>query len=576
MIKMDNRTTLFGFMTLLCLGLGFAYTVGDGNCSGVESSALINLSTAIDYNNSYMEITYINDNNIAFSGYNDTEDWYPEGLWVGFKVDNVPETFSNWEYIQFDVNGIDWGQDKYSGYFIIEFCNTTTVGKDDIEVCNQYKYNLDGLPMDLLYSDSGTRFKLTPTGCRYWNKSEPYYYWYDSEPCEYTDREFSEMRVFAWAEYGQLEPFTGTIGNITLVNGENKLTSYDCADEASFMDAFNQNYTSGWKLVTGILQSYPTTEKSATYNSGWEAKKSTLENPDLYGANIVLVDENAYAFPIYYDSGMNITEFASYRDGYHNVTLRYLYDATTWNINGLHVNSDNGIVDEIPTVYLDDYTNEIENYKLQDEGVFYLNAQSKFNVPADGTPIHRIYGMTNYCEDSGYTYDGQDYTYQYCYDLIDFTNSPITYEQFISGYALTIRHPLNTDAEDFWGKTLIGTGIFGFIYLPSGYTIYDRPSLTNFDAVGDAICGSLESSYPSDWNYSPDCRFGGITGYASAVGARSMQIFTLFIGAVFIIMAVLIPMLSLELTLEKIITSAVVLIIGVALISVGMSLIITP
>ena len=503
---MKNKTTLFGLMALLCFGFGFAYTVGDDVCSGIEDSGSFNLTTAIPYNNSGMTFTVIDGNNIFFEGYNDTLDWYPEGLWVGFSlnISGYLLNHSNWDYFAFDVDGLDWGQDIYSGFFEIDLCNTTTVGADDIEVCYRAYYNLDGLTKDFLSSSSGERIVLTPTSCRYWNKSQPYYYFEDSNPCDYPDLDYTELRVRAWAEYGQLEPFTATFGNFTYADGENKLTSYDCADEATVIDGMLGNYSSGWKRVTGILQSYPTTETSATYNLGWEAIKSGLENADLYGGQVSIVDENAYVFPIYYDSGMNITEFSSYRDGYHNVTVRYLYDTTTWTITELHVDSDNGIVDEIPTAYLGDYYSEIENYKLEDEGTFYLNALSKFNVPADGAPIHRVYGQTHFCEDDGYTFDGVTYTYDYCYSLLDFTNSPITYVLWDSGYALTIRHPSDTEVSDFYGKTLIGSGISTFIYLPSGYLEYDRPSLTNFDVVGDGVCGVFESG-SSIWNYSPEC-----------------------------------------------------------------------
>ena len=99
----------------------------------------------------------------------------------------------------------------------------------------------------------------------------------------------------------------------------------------------------------------------------------------------------------------------------------------------------------------------------------------------------------------------------------------------------------------------------------------------NLNIIGDGICGSLESDIPSDWNYSPDCRFGGLSGYASAVGAKSMQMFTLFLGVVFLILSVLVPLLMRsDLTTELIIMSAVGILISIPLIVVGLSFIITP
>jgi hypothetical protein len=99
----------------------------------------------------------------------------------------------------------------------------------------------------------------------------------------------------------------------------------------------------------------------------------------------------------------------------------------------------------------------------------------------------------------------------------------------------------------------------------------------SLNIIGDGICGSLESDIPSDWNYSPDCRFGGLSGYASAVGARSMQMFTLFLGVVFLILSVLVPLLMRsDLTTELIIMSAVGILISIPLIAIGLSFIITP
>lgn len=491
-------------MAFMTFGMALGYTIGDESCDGVEESFIINISSGIAYNNSAMNITVASDYDIFFEGYNDTGTWIPEGKWAGFTLWNtaVPTNLTDYEYLSFDVDGLDWAQDYYSGFFVVALCNTTTQGADDIEVCYRYQYNLDGLTRDFLSSDSGERLILTPTGCRYWNKSQEWWNYEDSDPCDYPSLDYTDMRVYAWAEYSDLEPFTGTIGNITFEVGENKLTSYDCAEEATVIDSMLANYSSGWKLVTGILQSHPTTDPQATYSYGWNVKQGDFED-ETY-RSIVLVDENAYASGIYYDYGMNITKFVSMRDGYHNVTVRYLYDATTWDVRDLDIQTDNGLVDEIPIVYLEDY-NDIDDYKLEDEGTFYMNVYSKYHVSVEGDPIHKYFGCTRSCGEGSYTFDGEDYEYSYCSSLVDFTDSPITYVAWTEGYALGTKHPYATYASDlFYGKTLIGEGVAMFAYQPSDYFVYDRPSLTNFDVVGDGTCGIFESGN-SIWNYEPAC-----------------------------------------------------------------------
>ena len=60
----------------------------------------------------------------------------------------------------------------------------------------------------------------------------------------------------------------------------------------------------------------------------------------------------------------------------------------------------------------------------------------------------------------------------------------------------------------------------------------------NYNIIGDGICGDLESSNPSSWNYDPQCEddIYGLTGYAitnTNTGIIGMCLLIIFMGLIF-------------------------------------------
>jgi len=97
------------------------------------------------------------------------------------------------------------------------------------------------------------------------------------------------------------------------------------------------------------------------------------------------------------------------------------------------------------------------------------------------------------------------------------------------------------------------------------------------DGYDDGTCQWFESDNPSSPDYSPDCRFGGVTGFSAAVGTRQTQIFALVIGALVLISGALsLIRSSEEITVEQMIMLVFGLVVGIMLLGFGLTLVITP
>jgi hypothetical protein len=507
---------LFGFtLAVLMMAPALAYTIGDDSCDGTATTFPINISRATTYNNSPMNITF--GDNIYFEGYNDTTDWFPEGFWVGFNVEGIPFNISEYEYVSFDVDSIAWTQDQYSGYFMVSLCNTTDDGVDEIEVCYNYKFNLDSMANE--FKGSGNRLIATTTGCRLWNKSQPYYMYEDSDPCSYPELNYSEMRVFAWSEYGTLLPFSGTLGNFSFDTGENRLTSYDCADTVSLFEVSGLygNLTTGWHLVDGIIDSYPTTETGTYTGYVWEGKKYSCQSG--LSCSVRLVGSDGYTAGLFYfNGGLNITGMSALRDAYHNVTARVYYDGSILRYDEFEIQTDHGTVAELPRVLLEDYS-DISSYLPLAEGAIYLNVLTKVTVPNSWYPVHRYSGSVYDCNNGSITFDSVDYDYSYCTSQFDFSQSPVTYIPWVSGYAIRLYHDYGTNlSTSVAGKTIIGDALSFYAYMPSDYYTNDNPSFSSFDIMGDGICGPYESDDWTAWNYSGDCASNFISPVFDTIG----------------------------------------------------------
>lgn len=91
----------------------------------------------------------------------------------------------------------------------------------------------------------------------------------------------------------------------------------------------------------------------------------------------------------------------------------------------------------------------------------------------------------------------------------------------------------------------------------------------------DGICQPDESSIPYDWNYDSSCRFGGLTGYASAVGVQQAQTLMVIAGAVLILGSIA-SLVLMDLTLIGILSAVIGLAFGLGIILVSLSIIIVP
>ncbi|MHA3965103.1 MAG: hypothetical protein AM325_016370 [Candidatus Thorarchaeota archaeon SMTZ1-45] len=148
--------------------------------------------------------------------------------------------------------------------------------------------------------------------------------------------------------------------------------------------------------------------------------------------------------------------------------------------------------------------------------------------------------------------------------------------QYIDYTKILSKNPIPASLWNFTGEiTTIASGN-GFNQTISGIgNVYGMSYFTEINVVGDGVCSSLESDNPYEWNYSPDCRLGGMTGYAVAVGTQQMQSLVI-IGGALMLLGAIVSFLAFDFTLASILTLTLSIISGIAILIALIPYILTP
>ncbi|MHA3965104.1 MAG: hypothetical protein AM325_016375 [Candidatus Thorarchaeota archaeon SMTZ1-45] len=288
---------------------------------------------------------------------------------------------------------------------------------------------------------------------------------------------------------------------------------------------------------------------------------------DSSGCEISLVDDDGYVCKLsenFYETSTryNITQWMELDD--HSITVQFNWFNDTFDddyIGNITIISDNGATSGIHREIVADYS-DISDYLLGNSDYMFMEGLTRLRVTGYGT--HSLWTFTTCNENDSYVYDGTDYSYSFCKSVVDATPTASS-----TNYGFVLSYPDYINETQLFGKEII-------VNIQAQYSdAFDFPLGYYYATIGDTVCSDYESAYPSDWNFSPDCRLGGETGYAVAVGTQQMQLLMVIAGVVLIIGGIG-SLVTIGVSVNSLLMSVFVVAFGIAIILFSLSAMIVP